>query len=315
MAHYLAREQLHLTDHRDQALHAAVSQYHQLAAQHGHEHVALMSDGPGHEVERMNARAQHLRLTAGDLGPESMPLPEGDEPLPYDLRTGDLVAWRQIQRVPGDARIENGTRGTITHTNPRHAQLTVQLAGSDREVTVTGAAELAGLRLGYAQHVVRQQGATVERAVALTGGWQSSRETAYVEASRARDGIDWCVARDDLGEDGTDLDRIQRLATKLGRDASKTPSIEHDLAPAPFELKIAHERLTRPTLDLTSASTSTSETRPADAPAAPVLRRGHRLRCLPQFVVTGREDLSACEAIRKQGDDDALAGRTRCHHT
>lgn len=231
MAHYLARGQLHLTDDRDQALEAAVTRYHQLATEHGHEHVALMSDGSGHEIERMNARAQHLRHEAGQLGHHSIPLPDtGDDTIPYELRAGDLVTWRQIQRVPDDARIENGTRGTITHTDPRRQQLTIRLTGSDRHVTVTGPDQLASLRLGYAQHVVRQQGATVDRAVALTGGWQTSRESAYVQASRARHGIDWYTARNDLGHHGTDSDRIQRLADKLARHAAKTPSINHDLA-------------------------------------------------------------------------------------
>ena len=40
--------------------------------------------------------------------------------------------------------------------------------------------------LAYAQHVYRQQGATVDRSVVLTGGWQTSKETAYVQATRAR---------------------------------------------------------------------------------------------------------------------------------
>jgi hypothetical protein len=40
--------------------------------------------------------------------------------------------------------------------------------------------EAESLRLAYAQHVYRQQGATVDRSVVLTCGWQTSRETAYV---------------------------------------------------------------------------------------------------------------------------------------
>ena len=39
----------------------------------------------------------------------------------------------------------------------------------------------------YAQHVYRQQGATVDRSVVVTGGWQTSKESAYVEATRARE--------------------------------------------------------------------------------------------------------------------------------
>jgi hypothetical protein len=81
----------------------------------------------------------------------------------------------------------------------------LQLAGENLE----------SLRLAYAQHVYRQQGATVERSVVLTGGWQTSKETAYVEATRARHGTDWFVAREDLGAEGQDAQRITRLAQKM----------------------------------------------------------------------------------------------------
>ena len=48
----------------------------------------------------------------------------------------------------------------------------------------------------------------------LTGGWQTSKETAYVEATRARHGTDWYLARDELGDEGQDAERITRLAHK-----------------------------------------------------------------------------------------------------
>jgi ATP-dependent exoDNAse (exonuclease V) alpha subunit len=72
--------------------------------------------------------------------------------------------------------------------------VTVALDGSNRRVQLA-ARELKSLRLAYAQHVYRQQGATVERAVVLTGSWQTSKETAYVEATRARQRTDWHIAR------------------------------------------------------------------------------------------------------------------------
>ncbi len=72
------------------------------------------------------------------------------------------------------------------------------------------------MRLGYASHIHRAQGATVDRTLVVTGGWQTSKESAYVEASRARHGTDWYVNRDDLGTDGHDTDRIKRLAREHG---------------------------------------------------------------------------------------------------
>ena len=75
--------------------------------------------------------------------------------------------------------------------------------------------DLANLRLGYAQHIHRAQGATVTRTIVVTGGWQTSKEPAYVEASRARKGTDWFIAREELGTDGQDPDRIKTLAALM----------------------------------------------------------------------------------------------------
>ena len=87
--------------------------------------------------------------------------------------------------------------------------------------------DLERVRLGYAQHIHRAQGATVTRALIVTGGWQTSKEPSYVEASRARHGTDWFVNRDELGEDGQDADRIERLAESMRRSRRQTPSLHY----------------------------------------------------------------------------------------
>ena len=104
--------------------------------------------------------------------------------------------------------------------------MTITLDGSQRKIQLAGE-HLDSLRLAYAQHVYRQQGATVERSVVLTGGWQTSKETAYVEATRARHGTDWFIARDDLGNEGQDAARITRLAQKMCNSRAQTPSLAH----------------------------------------------------------------------------------------
>jgi hypothetical protein len=87
---------------------------------------------------------------------------------------------------------------------------------------------LETLRLAYAAHIYRQQGATVKRSIVLTGGWQTSRESSYVNASRARDGTDWYLAREELGHDGTDIDRIDRLAEKMRSSRAQIPSVAYE---------------------------------------------------------------------------------------
>ena len=61
----------------------------------------------------------------------------------------------------------------------------------------------------------------------LTGGWQTSRETGYVQATRARDGTDFYLAREELGTGGHDLDRIERLAAQMRNSRAQTPSLEY----------------------------------------------------------------------------------------
>ena len=108
------------------------------------------------------------------------------------------------------ARIENGERGEVLAIG-RGGEVLIEFDVTASAGRFAGE-ELARVRLGYAQHIHRAQGATVTRTLVVTGGWQTSKEPAYVEASRARRGTDWFLAREDLGVEGQDSDRIARLA-------------------------------------------------------------------------------------------------------
>ncbi len=88
--------------------------------------------------------------------------------------------------------------------------------------------EFSDVRLGYAQHVYKAQGATVDRALALTGGWQTDRHSAYVALSRARERTDIYVSREDLGEQGLDPGAITRLGERMAQSRAQQPSITRD---------------------------------------------------------------------------------------
>ncbi|MGA2166361.1 MAG: hypothetical protein ABSH36_18110 [Solirubrobacteraceae bacterium] len=83
------------------------------------------------------------------------------------------------------------------------------------------------LRLGYAQHIHGQQGATVDRTVVVTGGWQTSQEGSYVEASRARNGTEWYLNRDELDLAGQDERLVDTLSKKMRTSRAQTPSLAH----------------------------------------------------------------------------------------
>jgi conjugative relaxase-like TrwC/TraI family protein len=219
MAHYKSRQQLFFTNTREQAGEAAVQRWAELTETRPIRDVALIADASNVEIDRLNARAQHLRAQRGELGPHEVALPHQH----YGLREGDLVVFTKQHRTPGRQRIENGSRGQVTAIDA-HGGLGITLDGSNRPVSIAGE-ELQSLRLGYAQHVYRQQGATVERSVVVTGGWQTSRESAYVQASRARQGTEFFLAREELGLDGLDAGRIEKLSEKMRASRAQLPSI------------------------------------------------------------------------------------------
>jgi ATP-dependent exoDNAse (exonuclease V) alpha subunit len=219
MAHYKSRQQLFFTNTREEAGEAAVQRWAELTETRPIRDVALIADASNVEIDRLNARAQHLRAERGELGPHEVPLPHQH----YGLREGDLVVFTKQHRTPGRQRIENGSRGQVTAIE-EHGGLGITLDGSNRPVTIAGE-ELESLHLGYAQHVYRQQGATVERSVVVTGGWQTSRESAYVQASRARHGTEFFLAREELGLDGLDAGRVEKLSEKMRTSRAQLPSI------------------------------------------------------------------------------------------
>ncbi|HEY5288143.1 MAG TPA: MobF family relaxase [Solirubrobacteraceae bacterium] len=221
MAHYQAKGNLHLADTRDQAAENAVQTWARLTQEHDLRQVALIADASNQEIDRLNARAQHLRAERGELGTRDIYLTDTH----YPIREGDRVAFIAQHRPPRQPRVENGSRAEVTRIS-RDGTVTLTLDGSEREIKLAGK-DIDSLRLAYAQHVYRQQGATVERAVVLTGGWQTSKESAYVQATRARHGTDWYLSRDQLGEEGQDPDRITRLADRMSESRAPTPSIAY----------------------------------------------------------------------------------------
>ncbi len=227
MAHYHARGQLHIQDTRDDAVEQAAQKWATLTETHDPSQVALISDASHQEINRLNARAQHFRAQRGELGDLEVPVPG----VHYGVRQGDRVALIDQHHEPGMQRIENGSRGEILDITET-GEVLVEFDVTARRAWLSGD-ELARLRLGYAQHIYRAQGATVTRTIVVTGGWQTSKEPAYVEASRARQRTDWYVSREDLGTEGQDSDRVARLAQNMSRSLAQTPSLAHPELPDP----------------------------------------------------------------------------------
>ena len=182
----------------------------------------MLTDASNTELDRINQKAQELRDRNHELGAERVKLPD----VPYSIASGDEVVFTKAMFVPGgERRVENGTRGTVLEANSKENRLLIQTEGAkSREVSVdTG--EHKDLRLGYAQHVYKAQGLTVDRAHTMIGGWQTDRERAYVAVSRSREKTEIYAAREDLGEQGMDTGAIERLGEAMAESHAQQPSI------------------------------------------------------------------------------------------
>jgi ATP-dependent exoDNAse (exonuclease V) alpha subunit len=225
MAHYCQQGRLHLSDNRDEAIEQAVQNWATLTETHPIAEIALISDASNQEIHRLNAHAQHYRAERGELGELEVPVAG----VHYGIRAGDRVALTDQHHEPGVERIENGARGEVLHVS-RAGEVLIEFDLTGQQRTIAGE-DIAKLRLGYARHIHRAQGATVTRTLVVTGGWQTSKEPAYVEASRARNGTDWYASREELGLEGHDTDRITRLAQSMSRSHAQTPSLAYPELP------------------------------------------------------------------------------------
>jgi conjugative relaxase-like TrwC/TraI family protein len=154
----------------------------------GIEEYLLLATTSNVDVDFLNAAAQQRRLDAGELGSGAVRVTVQDdlgrERVEY-FHVGDRVAFvRQVRFLGWRPRVENGATGNVISVDPAAQTIGVEL--TDRVVTLRGP-QLTAVRLGYAQHLYRSQGRTVDRTYVVTGGWQTGRESTYTGASRSRE--------------------------------------------------------------------------------------------------------------------------------
>jgi conjugative relaxase-like TrwC/TraI family protein len=224
LAQYAARDRLHVEDTRVEAGERMVDDWARARREEPGARVVMLTDASNDELDRLNAAAQERRIAAGELGHRRARLPDR----PYDLRAGDEVILTGQLRKPGTERVENGTRGMIQSVDERTNRVVMRTDEPQPRDVEFSTREFRDIRLGYAQHVYKAQGLTTDRALVLTGGWQSDRERAYVALSRARERTDVYVSREDLGEDGTDADLIGRLADRVAVSHAQQASVTRD---------------------------------------------------------------------------------------
>jgi len=292
LAAYRARDRLHVSDTREEAGERMVDDWDRARRETGEGGCVMICDASNSELDHLNAMAQDRRLEAGELGQERAELPGR----PYGLHAGDEVLLTRALYEPGRERVENGTRARVTQARGKKVALRTE-EPQPREVGVD-TRRFSEMRLAYAQHVYKAQGATVDRALVLTGGWQTDRESAYVAITRARDRTDLYVSREDLGEDGMDDGAIQRLSERIDVSRAQQASITQAEAPRQASIGRAEEPAQASTTELEAwrrGSSKAEVSRPEDdagveqAPASPV--PGPRRESLVGRILRERKEL------------------------
>jgi conjugative relaxase-like TrwC/TraI family protein len=207
---------------------------------------ALIVHGPNSDVDLVNELAQHKRHAAGELGEQAIPAVDRD----YRLRPGDLVAVRNAAYTfpaqpgkPRPKRIENGQTAIVESIDPKRDTLTLLLhepGAKPRLVEIdqtklraehAAGNRVATIRLNYALHSFLAQGATVHGTATLAGHWSQAKQETYVGDTRAVYRHSVHVAREDLGTDGTDEDRIGRYARRISTSRQRHASVRRALDP------------------------------------------------------------------------------------
>jgi conjugative relaxase-like TrwC/TraI family protein len=185
-----------------------------------------------HELNKMvqKARRQHLGKASIRVG-NSL------------IHENDQVLFRQNRKLSGQFRpfrgresvaVKNGSFGTVLKIDRLRKQIHVRLFSG--KIVHVKLKDYKALELGYAASVHRAQGSTVEASYVLTGGHMTHRQSAYVEASRARQKTHFFLSEEDAGE------KLSKLIKAMEQDRSK--SLAHRVE----EVMVRNTSVGRPTV-------------------------------------------------------------------
>jgi hypothetical protein len=237
---------LKLYDTRAQAMGGIVEEWNSWRHSYQPTESALIVHGSNSDVDVVNELAQQQRLDAGELGQDAIRAVDRD----YLLRSGDVVAVRNAAYVfptrsgsPRRKRVENGQTAIVEAIDPERDTLRLMLRepGAEPRLVEIDQARLraehaagkrtAAIRLNYALHSFPAQGATVHGTATLAGHWSQAKQETYVGDTRAIYRHTVHVAREDLGTNGTDQDRITRYAQRISKNRQRQASIRSTVDP------------------------------------------------------------------------------------
>lgn len=211
--------------------------------------IAVMVAADNDDVSALCARARLDRIAAGQIEAGGVTLAGGNR-----AGVGDWIVTRRNQRTlalfGGNEFVKNGDVWTVTS---RHADGSLEVTNHAHGGQVRLPADYAGehVELAYATTAHRAQGSTVDLAHALITE-ESTRETLYVSATRARHGTTLYVVTgdtDNLEHHAARRDRqtargvLEQALRQQGAEKSATETIR-DANEAAQRLRAAIDQLT-----------------------------------------------------------------------
>src|SRR5512135_2986333 len=168
----------------------------------GVKDVFVDTDTSNARVDTYNRLIQHDRLRRGELRTDRHLDYVADAPDRHErLYVGDRVAFIAGVRT-GDTKVANGAQGEIIGINQARRAATVRLdAGGRILVPVPVEAPTVPIRLAYAGHVAKTQGAEAPVVLVVPGYLHSSLESAYSALTRGSEQIHVFVDHTTHGHD------------------------------------------------------------------------------------------------------------------
>lgn len=272
---------LHFYDTREEAMAGMVAEWDELREPSRPEESVMIVHGSNLDVDRVNVLAQERRIEAGELGAVGVAAVDRA----YEIHEHDLVIVREraysFDRRPDGGRarrVENGQVGIVDGVDPRADTVRVRLEepgheerlvefdlGRLRAEFAAGGCDVPALRLAYASHTYPIQGATVTRSADLAGHWSQGKEGTYVANTRATESHSTHAARENLGTDGTDEDRKERLAKVAEASLARRASLRYEWEQG-ARINVPRP-VSRPAPELPGSHADAREAEPANEPA------------------------------------------------
>jgi ATP-dependent exoDNAse (exonuclease V) alpha subunit len=189
--------------------------------------VLVITDMSNDLIDHLNELIQYRRMRAGELSEVGITVAEAASGRQETFHVGDRVCWIEGARC-GNEIIRNGAAGTVSQADGERHSIIVDLDVSRGEmphrvrVSLDAYAERQALRLGYASHAQKTQGAEAKVALILPGNRNTDGHSGYSMITRPEDQIHVYASKELHG-----FDPIQTIGRRWSEIGDKRAAITY----------------------------------------------------------------------------------------